>query len=258
MIIDTHLHQGKAGPFSLEYHRLLEEMDKNGIDKGLVSTVACCEYKPDADVLLEEQTAQLDANRELLEKAAGSGGRLYLSFWCKPATEDNAAAVYDFIQENRTLVRGLKFHPFYSRLPLEDQRYTPYIEIAAQLGLPVSVHTAADRLSSPEQLLALARRYPTVPFIMVHMGLCSDNEEAIACLSQADNLFGDTTWVPLNKVHLAIQRCGAEKMLFGSDAPIDGERSYAFYVELLELYRQEGGEIWERVMHKNAEELFGL
>lgn len=256
MIIDTHLHEGKQGIFSLSYETLLEQMERNGIDAGLVSTVACCEYQADADVLLPEQTPQIAANRRLLDRI-GTGGRLYLSFWCKPATE-GADGIYAFIRDNRTLVKGLKLHPFYSRLPLEDQRYIPYLEIARELGLPVSVHTAADRLSSPEQLLHLARRYPTVPFIMVHMGLCSDHEDAIRCVAQADNLFGDTTWVALEQVRKAMRICGSEKMLFGSDAPIDGEKSYAFYQELFRLYSEEPNKDWENLFYRNAKSLFHI
>lgn len=257
MIIDTHLHEGRQGFFSLSYDTLLEQMDRSGIDKGLVSTVACCEYQADADELLPEQAPQLEANQALLDKIEASGGRLYLSFWCKPATE-KADGVYGFIRRNRRLVKGLKFHPFYSRLPLEDSRYAPYLEIAGELGLPVSVHTAADRLSSPGQLLRLARRYPAVPFIMVHMGLCSDNEEAIRCVAQADNLYGDTTWVPLDKVRKAMKVCGSGKLLFGSDAPIDGDKSYAFYEELLRLYRETPDRDWDNVFYRNAQSLFDL
>lgn len=257
MIIDTHLHEGKQGIFSLPCDTLLEQMGLNGIDKGLVSTVACCEYRADAEELLPEPVPQLEANRQLLDKAAASGGRLYVSFWCKPATE-SAEGVYEFIRDNRGLIKGMKFHPFYSRLCLEDKRYAPYIEIARELGLPVSVHTAADRLSSPEQLLCLAKRYPTVPFIMVHMGLCSDNEEAIRCVAQADNLYGDTTWVPLEKVRKAMAVCGSGKMLFGSDAPIDGDKSYAFYEEMLRLYRETPDEDWDKLFYKNARGLFEL
>lgn len=256
MIIDTHLHEGRQGIFSLSLDKLLEQMNLNGIDKGLVSTVACCEYKADAEELLPDQVPQLEANQALLDKAAGSG-RLYLSFWCKPATE-RADGIYDFIRRNRQAVKGLKFHPFYSRLPLEDRRYAPYLDIARELGLPVSVHTAADRLSSPEQLLRLARQYPAVSFIMVHMGLCSDNEEAIRCVAQADNLYGDTTWVPLEKVRKALDLCGSGKMLFGSDAPIDGDKSYAFYQEMLALYRRAPDRDWDNLFYKNAESLFGL
>ena len=165
MIIDTHLHEGAAASFTLPFPTLLQQMEENGIAKGLVSTVACCEYRPDADELLLEQTPQLEANRVLLDKVKASGGRLYQSFWCKPATEPDTAAVYTFLRKNRAWIRGLKIHPFYSRMPLEDARYVPYWELAAQLDLPVSVHTAADNLSNPEQLLALAKRYPQVRFM---------------------------------------------------------------------------------------------
>ena len=258
MIIDTHLHEGTQGSFSLSYDSLIRQMDKNNIDKGLVSPVTACEYQPDKDELFPEQIPQITANQVLLKKIAQSNGRLYLSFWCKPATEKNTMDVYDFIRRNRSLIRGMKFHPFYSRMPLEDQRYVPYIEMAEQLRLPVSVHTAADSLSCPEQLLAMANRHPAVPFIMVHMGLFTDNEQAIQCLGRADNLYGDTTWVPLPKVEKAMLRCGSRKILFGSDAPIDGEKSYDFYADLLKIYRETPSEDWERVMHRNAEELFGL
>lgn len=257
MIIDTHLHLGSQGPFQLRYEQLLGQMKKNGIRKGIVSTVACAEYRPDADILLPEQYGQLDANRELLRQCRESDGMLYLSFWCKPATEE-PEGVYDFIRDNRDLVKGLKFHPFYSRMPLEDPRYVPYLQIAQQLRLPVSIHTAADQLSSPEQLLAMAKRFPDVDFIMVHLGLCSDNEAAIACLPQADNLYGDTTWVPIQKVCKAMKLCGSEKLLFGSDAPIDGEKSYAFYRPMLRSYRLNPWGPWADVMHRNARRLFKL
>jgi predicted TIM-barrel fold metal-dependent hydrolase len=257
MIIDTHLHLGKQGPFRLEYDQLLRQMNKNGIRKGIVSTVACAEYRPDVNQLLPEQYDQLEANRELLEQCRGSNGRLYLSFWCKPATAP-ADGIYDFVRENRELVKGLKFHPFYSRMPLEDPRYEPYLDIARELKLPVSVHTAADDLSSPEQLLAMAKRHREVDFIMVHLGLCSDNEVAITCLAQADNLYGDTTWVPIEKVRKAMKLCGSEKLLFGSDAPIDAEKSYDFYRPMLRSYRLCPWGAWADVMHRNARRLFDL
>ena len=93
---------------------------------------------------------------------------------------------------------------------------------------------------------------------MVHMGLCSDNEEAIRCVAQADNLYGDTTWVPLDKVRKAIRVCGSEKILFGSDAPIDGAKSYAFYQDMLRIYQQTPDRDWENVFYRNAQALFGL
>ncbi len=258
MIIDTHLHYGNYGNFQLNYNTLQQQMESNGIDKGIISTIECCEYRADADELMPNQIPQMKANQELLEVVKTSQGRFYLSFWCKPVTENNVDEVYRFIQENRKYVKGLKLHPFYSRLALEDSRYNSYIEIASQLNLPVSVHTANDKLSNPVQLLAMAKRFPRVSFIMVHMGLCSDNELAVECLAKADNLIGDTTWVPYDKVQKAIRICGSEKMIFGSDAPIDGERSYSFYKTMMDEYKEKPTKELENLMHGNAIRIFGL
>lgn len=258
MIIDTHLHYGNYGQFHLNHNTLQQQMDENGIGKGIISSIECCEYLAEKDELMPKQISQLKANQELLEAVKTTKERFYLSFWCKPATENNIDEVYTFIRDNREYVKGLKLHPFYSRMALEDNRYDSYIDIAGQLNLPVSVHTANDKLSNPMQLLSMAKRFPKVYFIMVHLGLCSDNELAIDCLAKADNLIGDTTWVPYDKVKKAIRVCGSEKMIFGSDAPIDGDKSYSFYQMMLKEYVEKPTGELENLMYKNAFRIFGL
>lgn len=257
MVIDTHMHQGSQGIFDLPYSDLLRQMDRHGITKGLVSSVECSEFHHDTAKPFPNPSTQLEINRKLLEKVQKSSGRLYLSFWCKCATE-RADGVYDFARRNAPWVRGLKFHPFYSRLALGDPRYVPYLELAQQLDLPVSVHTDPMGLSTPEQLLALARRFPQVRFIMVHMNLGTDHTDAIRCLTKADNLYGDTTWVSEEAVTRAIRICGSKKILFGSDAPIDGDESYLHYAPLLKRYRENPDGVWADVMYKNAQKLFGI
>jgi uncharacterized protein len=258
MIIDTHLHYGTFGNFSLKLQELLHQMDLHGIEKGIVSTIECCEYQAEKEELMPEQIPQLKANETLLEAIRPYRERLSASFWCKPASQQNTEEVYDFIKKHREVILGLKLHPFYSRLALEDPRYDSYLEVARQLKLPVSVHTANDMLSNPYQLLAMAKRHPDVSFIMVHMGLNTDHELAIECLTQADNLFGDTTWVPMDKVLKAIAVCGSEKMLFGSDAPIDGNRSYVFYEAFLSHYKENPNKEWDNLMYRNAKRIFGI
>lgn len=257
MIIDTHMHLGSQGLFDLPYSVLLRQMDAHGIAKGLVSSVECSEFQPYTAKPFPNPSTQLETNRQLLEKVQRSNGRLYLTFWCKCATEC-ADGVYDFVRSNAPWVRGLKFHPFYSRLALDDPRYIPYLEIAQQLDLPVCVHTDPNHLSTPEQLLTLAKRFPQVRFVMVHMNLGTDHEDAIRCLTKADNLYGDTTWVSEEAVIRAMRICGSTKILFGSDAPIDGDESYRSYAPLLRLYRENPNGAWADVMYKNAQSLFGI
>lgn len=258
MIIDTHVHAGEMGPFSMPIRLLKEQMDQNKISTGIISSIESCEYQQEIDELFPMQKPQIEANIDLLKHVKDSKGRLYLAFWCKLVVEKNYEEVYEFIKDNNRWVKAMKFHPYYSRLALEDKRYHNYIDIARQLNIPVCVHTANDNLSNPAQLLKLAKEYQTVDFVMVHMGLATDNELAIDCLSKADNLYGDTTWVAFDKVKKAMDQCGDDKMMFGSDAPIDGKKSYAFYEDMINSYLEGPTERMDKLMYKNAKALFKL
>ena len=57
---------------------------------------------------------------------------------------------------------------------------------------------------------------------MVHLGLGTDHELAIKLISKLPNLYGDTTWVNAKDTLKAIKVCGVDKIMFGSDNPIDG------------------------------------
>lgn len=83
-IIDTHVHYGEIGPFSMKLDQLMQMMDENKINIGIISTIECSEYYQDKDELLPVQIPQLKANQKLLNHVKNSKGHLYQAFWCKP------------------------------------------------------------------------------------------------------------------------------------------------------------------------------
>ena len=104
-------------------------------------------------------------------------------------------------------------------------------------------------------------------FIAVHMDLESGNRQAIDLIAKLPNLYGDTTWVPIKSTLYAIERCGSEKILFGTDNPIDGKRHMEFnragQRSLCQEYFREfrdmvSAEDYENIMHQNAERLFHI
>ena len=128
-------------------------------------------------------------------------------------------------------------------------------------------HTGGCEEAEPVHMYEAAKRYPEIPFIMAHMGLGSDNKEALELLGRAENLYGDTAWVPMSTTMEAIRRYGSGKMLFGSDMPIDGvdtylcnpwgERSvYQDYLHVLpeKITEEEYGDL----MWRNAKKVLGL
>ena len=86
-------------------------------------------------------------------------------------------------------------------------------------------------------------------------------------ISKLDNLYGDTTWVPIKSVSKFIEKCGSDRLVFGSDSPIDGLDTYMFNkTGQPSLYRQYFNDlkdlvpkqVYEKIMYKNAMKLFKI
>jgi predicted TIM-barrel fold metal-dependent hydrolase len=113
----------------------------------------------------------------------------------------------------------------------------------------------------------MAKKYPKVNFIMAHMGLCTDNQEAIELLGKLPNLYGDTTWVHLSSTLQIVEKYGSKKLVFGSDNPIDGLHTYGhnpkgepslYQSYFHELEKIIGIEAYEDIMYKNAMKIFNI
>ena len=109
----------------------------------------------------------------------------------------------------------------------------------------------------------MAEKYKNVNFIMGHMGLETDNKEAIELIGKLPNLYGDTAWVDPKHVIEMIRKYGSDKILFGTDNPIDGIDTYAHptvcSIYLSNRFKQELSKVdYENIMFRNAIKLFNL
>ncbi len=157
--------------------------------------------------------------------------------WIKPYTEKVTEALEQFIIENRDHIAGLKMHPSLSNIKFTDDRFRPYLDLAQKFNMPVQVHTENDGLSNPAYVAELAGKYPDLMFIMVHLGLNTGNGEAINIISDNANIYGDTCEVKTENVIKAINECGSEKILFGTDAIVHGIGTYERYLPHIESIR---------------------
>ena len=149
----------------------------------------------------------------------------------------------------------------------DDERLEPVYRLAAEFDLPVVSHTGGCEQAMSPHLYNAAKRHPELKFVMVHMDLGTDNSVALDLLGKLPNLYGDTTWVPMSTTIDAIQRYGSEKMLFGTDNPIDGKDTLLHNkTGVRSLYQQYFNELkallpagdYDNLMYKNAQRMFGL
>ena len=269
MKIDTHVHIGgdKVG-FDMSEEKVLAAMEKYEIDYMLVSNGDAVEVDHEQKPIPAEfQVSQEDALRRCIAFARKNPGKIGVGVWVKPLTETVTEELEELIKANLDIIYAIKLHPYHSKISPVDERTIPYLELAKKYKLPVVSHTGTGPEDAPIHVYEAALRYPEIPYVMVHMGLGSDNQEALDLLGRAENLYGDTAWVPMETTIEAIKRYGSKKMLFGSDTPIDGVDTYycnpkgerSIYQDYFHVLPEKiSQDAYEDLMWKNAVDVFGL
>ncbi|MHA2294550.1 MAG: amidohydrolase family protein [Candidatus Hodarchaeales archaeon] len=250
MIIDSHVHIGKISfpvgknrVSNLRKEDLLLALDKYQIDIALVSNIEGAEFDSDSRLgPKNEQIPQIVVMERTIEFVKENPRRLKALLWIKPFTEGYDNQIEILIRNNRNYIAGLKIHPYLSNLPLIDGKYQPYFELASKFQLPIQVHTENDGRSNVKYVHDVALIHNEIPFVMVHMGLDSDNSEAIDLIRKTDNLYGDTCEVETKKILKAIEVAGSEKILFGTDAVVHGIDTYERYLPMIKVLREKFSE----------------
>lgn len=107
-----------------------------------------------------------------------------------------------------------------------DTRLDPIMEQAVTYDVPVLQHAWRKTTgnlpgeSFPADVADLARRHPRARIIMAHLNGC--NPAGVEDVRHCDNVYVDTSGgdPETGMVELAVQRLGAQRVVYGSDAPI--------------------------------------
>ncbi len=267
MIIDAHTHigeisfpVGKSRISSMPERTLLEAIEKYSIDLVLVSSIEGSEFNSDKELMpADRQIPQLISMQRVVDFVKRNRQRAKALLWVKPYTEDRSRELDKFIRTNREFIAGVKIHPKLSNLEFRDKRMVPFIEMAGEYGFPILVHTENDGRSNVGFVEEVANRYGEINFIMAHMGMGSDNSEAIDIIKRNRNIFGDIALVESMNVVRAITECGSDKIIFGTDATVFGIDTYEKYLPVINSIKSNfDSEDLDNVLYKNCIRLYGL
>lgn len=211
-VVDAHVHLGESiyGE-RLDVDKLLAQMDRHGIDISIVAAFT----PPDLDFA--------QANRRVAEAVRAHPDRLIGATRADPRLGKisldeirRASGTYGF--------RGLTLHPGEQGFQVNNPLVLPCVELAEELGLFVHIPTGYPVFSTPLQVAAIARKFPSVRFLMGHMGLNAYLYDALKALTFYPNLHVETaghvvTGELKNGVHMAVEAVGAKRVIFASDAP---------------------------------------
>jgi predicted TIM-barrel fold metal-dependent hydrolase len=229
LIIDGHIH---AGYWSRDYFY------GRGVEFAEID--ACLEECGiDGAVLTSTDLRRNDPVIEFMRSSAR------LRYWFFPWVNPTDPGDLDYVRRRRADIHGIKLHPSVDRVRITDKRAKPFLEFASDNRLPVLVHCGRwQEMSSYGLALDAAALFPGADFMLSHMGgdrpdLVTGAVEGILERRLENAYLGiegvREYWI----VRQAIDRLGAERVVFGSDFPLGHPRMYLGLVEALGLGERE-------------------
>ncbi len=229
----------------------------------------------DASVLLPVATNPLkvSAINDLSIAQNGKDGLIW--FGCIHPDQEDWKEELSRIAEGG--LKGIKIHPQYQGVDIDDIRYLRILSRAAELGLLVLTHAGDDigfpgevRVS-PEMVLSALKQVGDLPLILAHMGgwknwerveqlaetkVYLDTALSLGTITPIDGHYTQEELQMLSEEQFCdlVHTFGSERILFGTDSPWTDQAESLSAIRALPLTAEEK----ENILGKNAERLLKL
>lgn len=206
MIIDNHAH---VGWFTDGYHTPREVWDSAmaaGIDGMAVSSTSTCaeRYK--------------DVVREMRELIRLGGERVHPILWLTPKMMKCRYAL-PYMLHSKIKWQGIKMHwEAHKEWASNRKLVRQGLEVAEQLQVPILLHTGNFDCCHAGLFRNLIISHPELSFVLAHGRPIA---ETIEILKYCNNVWVDTAFMPEDSLMLLAENYLSEKILFGSDIPIN-------------------------------------
>jgi predicted TIM-barrel fold metal-dependent hydrolase len=226
--------------------RLLEILGECKIDRAVVAAGGTIDLRRLSRQLVEGGHVETDADNDAVIAAAErSDGRLVPFYFANPhrPASDYAGRGGQF--------RGVEISPAVHGVPLTDPRTADLVEAAEALGHPVYVVCITRPGSEVADLVALARRYPAVTFVLGHSGVGNIDYHAVDLVAAVPTILFETSGGYSGVLRDAIDTLGAARVLFGSEYPLQHPSVELAKYRAIDLSPAE----WELIAWENANRL---
>jgi uncharacterized protein len=228
--------------------RLLATMDSCGIERAAVSAGGLIGLDRLSAQLTDGGYDTVSADNDWIRRCCmGAGGRLIPFYFANPHGEG------DDYRQRAADFRGLEISPAVHGVGLDDPRVVDLVEVAATARHPVYLVCLGRPGAQPRDLVALARAFPDVTFMFGHCGLIGIDADGIGRIAGQGNIVAETSGCLTTIVRLALDRLGADRVVFGTEYPLQHPRVELAKYAALDL----GTEAWHRVAWRTAHRILG-
>lgn len=238
-IVDSHCHIGAGVRKAVAEKELLHAMDASGVQCAVLCSV-------DQFIAVDNR----EGNDEVLRAIRAHPDRLWGLAAANPWF--GRKAVDELRRSLDAGVHGLKINSHLQGFILSDPLVHPLVEVCREYAVPLYAHTGTPITAEPFQLAELARTFPDVDMVMGHMGYTDFWYDAVPAALQSENLYLETSLIDIMNIRNAIEKVGADRILFGSDYP---ESDLALELEKIAMIEM-SDDARNAVLGGNARELW--
>ncbi len=258
-LIDVHTHIGSFRGFEIGEKFLLENMNRYRVHYGLVSNLDGANLPR-----ITRNLDELRTNLETVNFVKRHPEQFRGLFWARPK-DGSASNLEKLLADEKGIFVGVKFHPEFNQFNVEEERIQDYLKLCERYKLAAVFHSGRTGSNSdPQDIYALAREHPAVPFVLYHMGFFGPHDDAIRVAAEARKkqdakIYLETSQADIGSVLTAIEQLGGAAVLFGTDATYFGRNHYGRYQELLKTLAEKlNSADYFRVTGGNAIRIFNL
>ena len=233
----------------------------DGTEEGLKSSMP--QWETDHCVLLNIAT-KASQERSINDAALLNNSRKDNTTALGSVHPDSPEALSELERLKEGGVPGIKLHPDYQNFYIDDPKLYPVYDLCRSLDLTIVFHAGFDPLSpeichcTPAGASRMRKNFPRLKTVLSHLGGMNRWDEVERELAPSPGLFLDTAMLYGNissgQALRIIRRMGAERILFGSDAPWHSPVKERDFILSLGLSSREE----ELILGKNGSELFGI
>jgi len=163
-------------------------------------------------------------------------------------------------------LKGIKLHPDFQGIDLDDKRMVEVIAEAGKQGLLVIIHGGLDlsfkdyQRSTPQKLSNIIPEIRGTKMIVAHSGGFAFLDDVERLLVNIDEVYIDTSYsigyreMDTTQLKRIYNKMNPQHILFGSDSPWDSQKRALRLIGNLGL----DDNLLEGILYKNAQTLLGL
>lgn len=225
---------------------LLDSMKREGIDKSVLLPIA---VKP--------------GNSHTINNCAIENNKIngFVSFGSVHPLEQDYVSELERIK--KAGLKGIKLHPDFQRVFIDDPETVAVMRTAADMGLLITIHGGMDvsfpnlHRSTPKRLAKVLPELKGAKIICAHSGGYRYNDDVLECLLGHDEIYIDTSYsigqleMDLQKLIKIYNEIDPTHILFGTDSPWEDQKQSALKVMSLPI----DDSLKSKIMYENAERL---